>query len=91
MFTDIGIIYQYKLHYSRMNYSDFTSSIICMNSKLEASDVIITMKSGEKITLHVCGGNGKFRDVFEFGRFVSRVIEDQTKAINGVTIKKWTK
>ena len=44
--------------------------------KITASNIKLHLKSGETAILPILGGKGKFRDVFEFQRFLMRVIED---------------
>lgn len=37
--------------------------------------LLITLKNGNIATLQILGGNGQFRDIFSFLRFLNRVIE----------------
>ncbi len=44
--------------------------------KVQAGDLELSLKSGESIDLPIRGGDQQFRDVFEFLRFLDRVIAD---------------
>jgi hypothetical protein len=43
------------------------------------SDICLTLRSGIVVNLRVGGKDGRFRDVFSFVRFLSRVLEDRDR------------
>ena len=43
-----------------------------------AGDLVLSLASGERIVIPIRGGDGRFKDVFEFKRFLARVLEDQS-------------
>jgi hypothetical protein len=43
--------------------------------KRDADSVLLTLSDGGQITLPVKGGNDRFRDAWEFSRFLSRVVD----------------
>mgnify|MGYP001377391548 CR=1 FL=1 len=47
--------------------------------KSEADALILLLKQDKRLELPVRGRKGKFRDVFEFSRFLNRVISDVNK------------
>jgi len=46
------------------------------SSKSEADGVLLNGKSANPVLVPVRNGNGRYRDAFEFSRFVSRAAED---------------
>jgi hypothetical protein len=42
----------------------------------KAAEVNLVLENGRNTTVPVWGGSGRFLDVFEFSRFLSRVVED---------------
>jgi hypothetical protein len=43
-----------------------------------AADLVLSLAGDEKIGVPIRGGHGQFKDVFEFQRFLARVVEDQS-------------
>lgn len=62
----------------RCEYEKMKSSMIVAGEKSDASIVQIKLKNDDVINVEVDGGEGRFRDVFSFGRFIGRVIEDRS-------------
>lgn len=79
--TDQALIVFEEFSRQRFYFSEMESSAIAANEKSTADEINIKLKSGRLITVFVDGGDGRFRDVFECGRFFSRVIEDKYKAL----------
>ena len=48
------------------------------HTKSDASRITLTLRSGHVVNLDILGRDGKFQDVFEFVRFLARVMEDQS-------------
>jgi len=48
------------------------------HTKSDASRITLTLRSGNVVNLDILGRDGKFQDVFEFVRFLARVMEDQS-------------
>lgn len=61
---------------TRIVYDDMTSSLI-EDEKSNASGIRIELRGGKVARVTIDGGEGRFRDVFSFGRFVDRVIGDR--------------
>jgi hypothetical protein len=43
-----------------------------------APELVLSLAGGERIGVPIRGGRGQFKDVFEFQRFLARVMEDQS-------------
>lgn len=78
--TDRALIALIKNVPTRLvEYEKMKSSLVIeVNEKPETSEIQITLNNEDIVKILVDGGDGKFRDVFSFGRFISRVIEDQS-------------
>ena len=48
--------------------------------KLAADRIDVVLRSGETVQLRIAGGEGKFRDVFNFVRFLDRVLLDNSSS-----------
>jgi hypothetical protein len=46
-------------------------------SKTESEDVALWSRDGSRITVPIRGEQGRFKDVFEFVRFMRRVLKDR--------------
>ena len=49
--------------------------------KSDADVLAITLTTGQKVNLPVSGNKGRFRDIFEFLRFINRVVSDYEKRL----------
>ena len=58
-----------------INFSDI-KSVAGPGADTDSSDISVVLKSGIAVRLRVAGRDGKYRDVFSFVRFLSRVTED---------------
>jgi len=58
-----------------INFSDI-KSVAGPGANADSSDISVVLKSGISVRLRVAGRDGKYRDVFSFVRFLSRVTED---------------
>lgn len=47
--------------------------------KKEDTSIFLILANGEKALVEIRNGSGRFKDVFEFSRFLDRVIEDQSE------------
>lgn len=47
--------------------------------KTQAARLRVDLESGERVDLEVNGGEGRFRDVFAFSRFLARVKDDMCR------------
>lgn len=57
---------------------DEMSGVQGPHTKADASRITLTLRSGIVVNLDIHGRDGKFQDVFEFVRFLARVMEDQS-------------
>jgi hypothetical protein len=57
---------------------DELSGVQGPHTKADASRITLTLRSGIVVNLDIHGREGKFQDVFEFVRFLARVLEDQS-------------
>ena len=46
-------------------------------SKTNGEEVVLWLSAGDRTVVQIRGGRGQFKDVFEFGRFLARVLGDQ--------------
>jgi hypothetical protein len=65
--------------WSTINYSDI-GDIVLPDEKNSANRLLVREMSGKQTEVPVSGGQGRFRDVFEFGRFLQRVRSDALDA-----------
>ena len=77
--TDQAVILAMHGKPNRIIYDQMESSLIEVDEKSEANEINIKLKNGGVAKVVVDGGDGKFRDVFSFGRFIARVIEDRSQ------------
>ena len=61
-----------------ISYADIVN-VQSPTSKTEDTSICLTLTRGEKSLVEIRNGNGRFKDVFEFLRFLDRVIEDQAE------------
>ena len=54
---------------------DELSGVHGPHTKADASRITLTLRSGMVVNLDIHGRDGKFQDVFEFVRFLARVVE----------------
>ncbi len=71
-----GIVTQEILGSSFIRYTDIMNTSVPGDNKLTADHILVTLKDGTQEALWIKQGNGKFRDVWEFYRFLNRVVED---------------
>lgn len=77
--TMSALIFLWNGKLIRFGYDQMESSLINGERKEIADEVEIRLKSGDVVKVTIDGGDGKFRDVFSFGRFIDRVISDQSR------------
>jgi hypothetical protein len=53
--------------------------IVGTSSTDDESDLVVYTSAGETITVPIRGRRERFRDVFEFQRFLARVLEDEKR------------
>ena len=52
--------------------------------KIDADGLLVTAEHSAPVFLPVRNGHGKYRDVFEFSRFMNRAAEDSRSEVKGV-------
>ena len=57
---------------------DELSGVQGPHTKADASRITLTLRSGMVVNLDIHGRDGKFQDVFELVRFLTRVMQDQS-------------
>jgi hypothetical protein len=62
-----------------VEYSRITESNV-PGDKTEANRLVVTLTDGTSETVPVAGGEGRLRDVWEFKRYMDRVVEDTRSA-----------
>jgi hypothetical protein len=75
--TDRGIHTFLQEVWSSFDYDQVVEITTPTNKAAEG--LSIRLKSGELFWLPVRGGKGRFRDIFEFLRFLDRVVDDMHK------------
>jgi hypothetical protein len=60
----------------RIEFADI-ESIQSPSAEDESPDISVRLRSGIVVRLRVAGKDGRFRDVFNFVRFLDRVLEDR--------------
>src|SRR5258708_1290418 len=79
--TEAGLLVEKDGTWEAHSYSEIDSVGFPLKTQLSQGNVGITIqKSNQSLTLiPIVGSQGKFFDVFEFGRFLMRVVEDQKR------------
>lgn len=57
-------------------FYDEIDMILPLDNKEDMKKIVIVLNSGDKVFVPVYGENGRFKDIFEFSRFLNRVYED---------------
>lgn len=68
----LGLYILFERQWRFIKYSDI-KSLEVPGQKTAATGLLLTLLSGEEVWLSIDGGNERFRDVFEFLRFLNRV------------------
>lgn len=55
--------------------------ILPLDNKETTKEIVVILNSCEKVLIPVYGKDGRFRDIFEFSRFLNRVFEDYKKSV----------
>jgi hypothetical protein len=64
-----------RVRWEEIKFNEITD--VTLNSeKMQATGVIISLSNGETREIPVVGRQGRFLDVFEFLRFLRRVVDD---------------
>jgi hypothetical protein len=74
--TNFGLHYYIDKQWEFIPYNIITESKIQSPIKENVEEISLTLVSGKLVWLPVRGGQGRFRDAFEFLRFLMRVTED---------------
>jgi hypothetical protein len=76
--TNLGLHLFSKNHWSFVNYTEIESvSIDLKGSEKQNSEFLrVKLKIKTELLIPVKGNQGKFRDIFQFSRFLNRVIGD---------------
>jgi hypothetical protein len=73
--TDLRLFVRRELGWEEIKFNEITD--VTLNSeKMQATGVIISLSNGETREIPVVGRQGRFLDVFEFLRFLRRVVDD---------------
>ncbi len=85
--TDIGLFFVLRsraifVEYKAIESVDITAhgAVLNASSKTQADGVQLNVSSAKPVSIPVRNGRGKYRDVFEFSRFVSRAVADSAMA-----------
>lgn len=76
--TEEGIHFEAQGEWIDIKFAEIRN-VNCPSSKeIEKKDagVNLVLENGRNVTVPVWGGSGRFLDVFEFSRFLARVVED---------------
>lgn len=76
--TKFGLHIQRAGRWKFINYDEIENSFIPSGNKHKADRISITLVGGKEVFILIEGGNDKFRDVFEFLRFLDRVSKDKS-------------
>jgi hypothetical protein len=76
--TEKGICFEDKGNWVKVDYSEINSIVLPSPVGLERSDALIGIlkNDGIKISIPIRGGQDRFFDLYEFGRFLMRVSDD---------------
>jgi len=74
--TDRGLLLQRSRGWEFIAYGDLAAVDTEGSSKRRVSALMLTLQDGKRRRLPVAGGTDRFRDAFEWKRFLLRVIED---------------
>lgn len=75
--TELGLRAKQANGWSFIRFDDIEEATAHPPDKHEADSILLLLRSGEEVAVPVTGKNGRFRDVFEFLRFLDRVKEDR--------------
>ena len=75
--TELGLRAKEADGWSFIRFDDIEEATAHPPDKHEADSILLLLRSGEEVAVPVKGKNGRFRDVFEFLRFLDRVKEDR--------------
>jgi hypothetical protein len=76
--TDLGIHIYRSSCWEYVGYTQM-ESIAIPEEKQEADFLLVSLTNGRATNVPIRGGQGRFRDAFEFLRFLDRVIQDIQK------------
>lgn len=80
--SDCVFITNKGLHILKSNCRKFVSYLEIVGiqtpaDKVGGTCICLMISGGDEVVIEIKNGNGRFKDVFEFLRFLDRVIEDQ--------------
>lgn len=75
--TELGLHTKQADEWSFIRFNDIEEATAHPPDKHEADSILLLLRSGAEVAVPVTGKNGRFRDVFEFLRFLDRVRKDQ--------------
>ena len=64
----------------RIAFDDITSTQ-APPEKADASEIRVALVDGSFRVLRICGGEGQFRDLYDFLRFLDRVLADRRRRV----------
>lgn len=75
--TKQGIYLNESNKWKFIKYREIKNQDVDWKNKRSVDNILLTLENGQHLRLPIIGGDDKYRDAFEFLRYLDRVVEDK--------------